>query len=127
LIIDDASTNGSQQVACRLATEDQRISLRLHDANFGYIATYNEGVEWVSAEYMLLLSSDDILAPGALVRAINLMEANPNIGFVHGTLVRFTKAADVAGAAAKRMTSIDSAPVLVETGNAFIHKFAELQ
>jgi len=123
LIIDDASTDGSQRVAHEIATGDQRISLILHDANRGHIETYNEGIRWASAEYMLLLSSDDVLARGALVRASKLMAANPNIGFVHGTSVRFTEEDDVFGAAAHPMTRADAAAPIVESGIAFIRKF----
>jgi GT2 family glycosyltransferase len=123
LIIDDASTDGSRQVAQRIAAEDQRVSLILHDNNCGHIETYNEGIRWVSAEYLLLLSSDDVLACGALIRAIKLMEANPNIGFVHGTSVRFTEKDDILRATANGTTCADAAAPTVESRIAFIQKF----
>jgi len=93
LIIDDASTDDSLTVARELAQADPRIHVIGHPQNLGHIATYNEGIDWVEADYMLLLSADDLIAPGALRRAIDLMEAHPRMAFVHGRHVEFKEAA----------------------------------
>jgi glycosyltransferase involved in cell wall biosynthesis len=122
LIIDDASTDDSLTVARSLAAEDSRVQVLAHEKNRGHIATYNEGIEWLSGDYMLLLSSDDMLAPGAFARAIALMEVNPNIGFVYGTSVRFTEEAEIAAAAGLAMSTDGAAPT-VEEGITFIHRF----
>ena len=74
LIIDDASPDNTAEVATELAKEDSRVSFFRHAVNKGHIATYNEGIEWVSGDYMLLLSADDYLLPGALARAAELMD-----------------------------------------------------
>jgi glycosyltransferase involved in cell wall biosynthesis len=84
LIIDDASTDTTPIVAKELVLEDPRVSLIRHAANMGHIATYNEGIAWASADYMLLLSADDFLLPGALARAAALMDAHPEVGFTFG-------------------------------------------
>lgn len=89
LIIDDASTDGSAKTATELALEDPRISVLVHAQNRGHIATYNEGIDWIQSDYMLLLSADDIVAPGALDRAIAVMQAHPNVGFVCGRHMDF--------------------------------------
>jgi len=122
LIIDDASTDDSLAIAGALAAADPRIRLQAHACNRGHIATYNEGIAWLSADYMLLLSSDDMVAPGAFARAIGLMEANRNIGFVYGASIRFVEEAEIAAALASPATSTD-APPAVEAGGAFIRKF----
>lgn len=84
LVIDDASPDNSSQVADELRRADSRVTVVRHPTNRGHIATYNEGIEWASADYMLLLSADDYLLPGALARATNLMDAHPEIGFTFG-------------------------------------------
>jgi len=84
LIIDDASTDDSLSVAKRLAETDPRISIIAHAQNKGHISTYNEGIAWASADYLLLLSADDLLVAGALDRAIAVMDANPDIVLTHG-------------------------------------------
>lgn len=84
LIIDDASPDDTAEVARRLLRADSRVSLIRHPVNLGHIATYNEGLNWASATYLLVLSADDFLLPGALGRAIALMEAHPEVGFTYG-------------------------------------------
>jgi GT2 family glycosyltransferase len=84
LIIDDASPDDTAEVATALASRDPRVTLVRHPVNRGHIATYNEGIEWAAADYMLLLSADDYLLPGALERAASLMDAHPEVGFTFG-------------------------------------------
>ena len=84
LIIDNASTDDSVEVARRLAAEDARIEVVAHAKNVGATASYNEGLDWVSADYFALLDADDLLAPGCLQRAIACMEADPNVSFTYG-------------------------------------------
>jgi hypothetical protein len=90
LIIDDASTDGSAAEARKIAAQDSRVEVIVHRSNQGHIATYNEGIAWVRAAYMLLLSADDMVAPGALARAVSLMETHPNIAFVYGRAILFS-------------------------------------
>jgi glycosyltransferase involved in cell wall biosynthesis len=84
LVIDDRSTDGSAEVGRRLAARDERIEFRHHDRNAGLIATANEGLEWTQGEYVVLLSADDELVPGALQRASAIMGEHPNVGMVYG-------------------------------------------
>ena len=84
LIIDDCSPDDSAGVATALAAKDHRIEFRRHAVNRGHIATYNEGLTWLDAEYGLLLSADDLLTPGSLCRATELMNSDGEIGFVYG-------------------------------------------
>jgi glycosyltransferase involved in cell wall biosynthesis len=91
LIIDDASPDDSAAVARKLAAADPRIEVRVHERNAGHIATYNEGLlEWADGDYVALLSADDRLVPGALVRAAALLDAHPEAGFAYGRPLRFT-------------------------------------
>jgi GT2 family glycosyltransferase len=90
LVIDDASLDNTAEVAAALAREDPRVTLMRHGTNKGHINTYNKGIEWASADYMLLLSADDYLLPGALARAVNLMDAHPEVGFTFGNVIELS-------------------------------------
>jgi glycosyltransferase involved in cell wall biosynthesis len=90
LIIDDASPDNTAEVAAALASEDPRVSFIRHIRNKGHIATYNEGIEWASADYMLLLSADDYLLPGALKRAADLMDAHSEVGLTFGNAIELS-------------------------------------
>jgi glycosyltransferase involved in cell wall biosynthesis len=90
LIIDDASRDDTPDVAQELRARDPRVEYRRHQTNQGHIATYNEGLlEWASGDYVLLLSADDLLTPGALERAACLLDAHPEMGLVHGPQIMF--------------------------------------
>jgi hypothetical protein len=84
VIVDDASTDGSQQVARALAEADPRVHLVLHEQNKRHIATYNDGLAEATGDYVVLLSADDALAPGSLGRSTALLEAHPEVGLVYG-------------------------------------------
>jgi glycosyltransferase involved in cell wall biosynthesis len=87
LIIDDASPDNTAEVATALAEKDRRVIFRRHPVNRGHIATYNEGIDWASADYLLLLSADDYLLPGALQRAVYIFERHSNVGMVMGKAI----------------------------------------
>lgn len=90
IIIDDASTDGSDAIVRQLAAGDPRVRAICHTTNMGHIATYNEGISQVSGDYTTLLSADDLLTPGCLSRATALMETYPSVGLVYGFPVDFT-------------------------------------
>jgi glycosyltransferase involved in cell wall biosynthesis len=85
IVIDDASTDGSAEVVRELAAADPRVRAILHSRNLGHIATYNEGLEQATGDYVVLLSADDALTPASLARATALLEAHPSVGLVYGS------------------------------------------
>lgn len=90
LIVDDCSTDDSAAVALRLAAEDPRVDVLLHETNRGHIRTYNDGLQKVTGDYVVLLSADDVLTTDSLTRAVALMEAEPSVGLVYGPVSSFT-------------------------------------
>jgi hypothetical protein len=84
LIIDNASTDDSMDVARQLAAADDRVEVVARGHNLGPHASFNEGIDWARGDYFLILCADDILSPGALSRATAIMEARRDIAFVHG-------------------------------------------
>lgn len=84
LIIDDASPDGSAEVAHKLAAQSPRVEVSAHADNRGHIATYNEGLAWADGDYTVLLSADDLLTPGSLARATDLLEVRRDVTFAYG-------------------------------------------
>jgi glycosyltransferase involved in cell wall biosynthesis len=85
LIIDDCSPDDTASVAERIAQRDSRVLFRRHAENMGLIGTANEGLQWAEdSDYVVLLSADDMLTPGALERAVTVMESHPEVGMVYG-------------------------------------------
>ena len=90
LVIDDTSSDDTPEVGRRLSARDPRVTFRRHEKNLGHIRTYNEGLlDWATSEYSLLISADDVLAPGALKRATDLLDAHPDAGMTYGMAVVF--------------------------------------
>jgi glycosyltransferase involved in cell wall biosynthesis len=89
LIVDDASPDGSGAVAEKLAAGDPRVRAIARKQNVGHIATFNEGLDGVDGEFVVLLSADDLLAPGSLARSAALLQAYPEVGMVHGFALTF--------------------------------------
>ena len=80
-------------MAERIAGDHRDVQLLRHDRNEGHIRTYNDGLKAVTGDYVVLLSADDLLPPGALGRAVALLEAHPRVGFVYGYARSFTDVA----------------------------------
>lgn len=84
LVIDNASVDGSQQIARGLAQSDSRVELLLRETNRGPHQSFNDGIDWARSDYFLILCSDDYLVPGALARAVDLMESHPEVHLTYG-------------------------------------------
>lgn len=84
LIIDNASTDDSAAIAREIAAADPRVELRLRPRNLGPHASFNEAVDWAEADCFLILCADDLLSPGALRRAGEVLEADPALAFCYG-------------------------------------------
>ncbi|MGU3537478.1 glycosyltransferase family 2 protein [Methylobacterium sp. A54F] len=118
LIVDDASPDDTPAVARRLAAADPRVTYLRNAKNLGLIATANRGVmDWATADYVVLLSADDLLAPGSLARATALMEIDANIAMAYGMALML---ADDGG----ELTLPDphEASCQVVPGRAFLHR-----
>lgn len=117
LIIDNASTDDSLNVARELAASDDRVEVLAHSINRGATFSYNEGIDWAASEYFLILDADDLLAPGALARAATVMDDNGRVSFTHGVEARLEADGNV------RAFEIKSGPdLLVTTGLDFIRR-----
>jgi glycosyltransferase involved in cell wall biosynthesis len=92
LIMDDASTDSTPEIGRRLAAQDPRVEYRRHDVNRGHIATYNEALDDVTGDYCMILSADDLLTPGSLMRATRVMDAHAEVGLTYGRDITFRDA-----------------------------------
>ena len=87
LIIDNASTDDSVAVASRFAADDRRIEIRARPVNLGPHASFNEGVDWAVSDYFMVLCADDRMAPGALRRAVRVLDETKLTSFAHGDTI----------------------------------------
>ena len=63
IMIEEASTGESAQIATSYCEQDPRFSMLLQPHNMGQSAARNRGLQHVRGEYLLFLDSDDSLSP----------------------------------------------------------------
>ena len=90
VVVDDRSTDDSLAVARALAVDHPAVRVLAHDINQGPVATFNDGLEFVSGEFLVRLDADDLLTPGSLARAAALARCYPSVGLVYGHPRHFT-------------------------------------
>jgi glycosyltransferase involved in cell wall biosynthesis len=90
LIIDNASTDGSAQIAEDLAAADPRVTAILNDHNRGLHDSCNRAVDWADADYFVLLDADDLLAAGGLAAGVAYLDDHPDVGMLYGVEARLT-------------------------------------
>lgn len=121
LIIDNASNDDSAEIARSLAC-DPRVELVLRSENLGTHASFNQGIDWATADYFLLMFSDDFLVPGALKRATDAMEADRSIAFTYGRDVAVRGNAPIPHIPQQA----DPPSLHIHQGRAFIKRFCRL-
>jgi GT2 family glycosyltransferase len=89
LIVDDCSSDITEETGRRLAQCDPRVTFARHAVNQGHIATYNEALARVTADYCMILSPDDLLTRGSLLRAVQVMNQHPEVGLTYGRDIPF--------------------------------------
>jgi glycosyltransferase involved in cell wall biosynthesis len=89
IVVDDRSTDNSLDVARALARADGRVKVVAHETNAGPVRTFNDGLDAASGEFLVRLDADDLLTPGALIRALAVMQRFPSVGLVYGHAVHF--------------------------------------
>ena len=93
LVIDDASTDGTETVVKKYAEKDVRIRYIKNSTNLGILKTRNRGLHESSGEYIAMLDSDDTwIDHEKLARQIEVFQKNPKLGIV-GTWITFINTA----------------------------------
>jgi len=90
IIIDGGSTDGSVDL---IRKHEQHLAHWLSEPDEGQADAINKGWRRASGEFVAWLNSDDILLPGSIAAAVDVMQERREVGLVYGDLERL----DVAG------------------------------
>jgi len=85
---DNASTDGSVEIARRHAS--LRSEIHISDHNLGFCAAQNRLIATSVCDYILVLNPDVVLDPGFLGTLVTAMEAHAEAGSATGKLWRWT-------------------------------------
>jgi GT2 family glycosyltransferase len=84
IVVDNASLDGSADMVME---EFPAVRLVRSPVNLGFGAANNRGFALARGRYVVLLNSDAFLHPHSLERAVQHMDANPQVGLSGGRLV----------------------------------------
>jgi glycosyltransferase involved in cell wall biosynthesis len=83
IVLDDASTDGSQDIL-RAYADPPRVRVFLLERNSGNpFVQWNRGVELANAPYVWITEADDAAEPRFLERLVAVLEQHPKVGLVH--------------------------------------------
>jgi len=82
VVLDNHSTDGTEQVVTSLMAADARISYVRRESNIGMIANFNSIGDLVSGDYFAIQTDDDEYEPCFVHTAMALFAENRSIGFV---------------------------------------------
>jgi len=84
LIVNDGSTDGTREVAERLAIQHPGRVRVIHQDNRGLSGARQAGFEAAGGEYIVCLDADDLLEPGAVAACLRGFEGRPDADAVVG-------------------------------------------
>src|SRR5215207_7042612 len=82
LVVDNASVDGSRELAERAAAEADSMRVLASPTNRGYAGAVNLALEHARGAYVAVLNMDITVEPGWLGPLVRFLEANPNTGAV---------------------------------------------
>lgn len=86
IIVDDCSTDGSQEILRGYAERDSRIKLNLLQENTGsYVHSTNLGAGMASAPYIIFEQCDDYAEPTQLEKLYRASQENPDVGVIYSS------------------------------------------
>lgn len=88
IVSDNASTDGTPEVAGRFARKDSRVRVLRNETNVGLSANFNRLVPLARGSYFKWATADDALCPTYLERCIEVLEADASVVLAY-TRARF--------------------------------------
>jgi glycosyltransferase involved in cell wall biosynthesis len=82
-VIDNASTDGTAEIAAAYAAEDKRVSVRRNHVNVGPVLNCQRAFWHGNADFVLLKTADDLLAPDYVATLMAVMLAHPDCALCH--------------------------------------------
>lgn len=84
IIVNDGSTDKTEEVARLFADQNDRISL-ISKVNAGVSMARNVGIEHSKGQYLAFLDADDIWLSNNLAVKVDFIDSHPTVGLVHSS------------------------------------------
>jgi glycosyltransferase involved in cell wall biosynthesis len=89
VIVDDASTDATAELAGHFAAQHEDVRLLRLAENLGPSAARNHGIAAASGSMIAFLDADDLWPAGRLTAGLAVLEAHPDVGLVFGDCAVF--------------------------------------
>lgn len=106
IIINDASTDGSEKIVKKWARIDDRIRYISNKDREGVTRNINAGLKIARGVYIARMDGDDICLPNRFKEQVDFLKANKNISLVGTFAIEINKDGDEVGST-KKMTDTD--------------------
>jgi glycosyltransferase involved in cell wall biosynthesis len=120
LVIDDASTDSSADLAAKHAQADPRIQLLRQSQNSGPMICFNLGIDRAAGKYIARLDADDLMLPERLAKQVAYLEAHPDVGLLGTAFEMIDEQGDVIATCAVS-TGTENLKTLLKTKNPILH------
>jgi glycosyltransferase involved in cell wall biosynthesis len=84
LIVDDGSTDTTLDIARSFT--DPRIVIHENETRLGIPGNWNRCLSLARGEYICIFHQDDVMMPKNLVKKVKILDASPEISFVHSAV-----------------------------------------
>lgn len=95
ILINDASTDGSGDLANQLAQEFPSVKVIHNPSNRGFPTSLNIGIQSSSSPYVGILDSDDIALPTWIQTVLPVIESDPSIASVGGGCIFMSESGSI--------------------------------
>ncbi len=85
IVIDGGSTDNSLEIIRKYA---ERLAFWVSEPDRGQAHAINKGLQHAKGDILGWLNSDDVLLPGMILRAVEALQADPEVDVVYGKLER---------------------------------------
>lgn len=79
IIINDGSTDGTQEILENYARKDERITILVNEDNMGLTRSLNRGIENSKGEYIARIDAGDICRPSRLEKQVKFLDENGDV------------------------------------------------
>lgn len=121
ILIDDLSRDETWAIAQEYARQDKRVSAVRNSKTLGLVGNFNRCLEAAKGRYVCVWHQDDMMMPQNIENKVALLEANPQVGFVHSNVLMI----DEQGQVLSEHWEVDSRHDYIAAGREFFLKMIQ--